>query len=245
MRGDLELATTLTLHPLLVQMDVCVICSLNLGIGNVDYHQIFPPSTFFQPISPIAENIYNQFSPMNIISWNVRGVAGIDLRRVFNEISSSQEKIEGRPANKLKMETFNNFLHKLNLIDLGFVDPKYNWTNCRQPNSIVRTRIDRAHVNPLWLNIFSETKIIHVLRLTYDHYPSLLKTHPHCIKGEKPFRFDPFWMKHPFFSSLTLSSWTLFPSDLSNTIINFQESLKRWNIKNFGNIHHEIQRTKK
>lgn len=61
----------------------------------------------------------------------------------FNDISRPQEKFGGRPLSRVKMETFNNFLYKANLIDLGFIGPKFSWTNCRQDRSIIRTRIDR------------------------------------------------------------------------------------------------------
>lgn len=84
------MVTTLTPHPLLIQMDIFVICSLNLETGNIDYHQIFKPATFFHPISLIAENIYNYFSPpINIISWNVRGTTGTDLKRVFKDLKNT------------------------------------------------------------------------------------------------------------------------------------------------------------
>lgn len=72
----------------------------------------------------------------------------------FNEIASSNEKFGGRPPNRFKMETFTNFLHKTKLIDLGFSGPKFTWTNCRHDRSLVRTRIDRAHANAEWLNLF-------------------------------------------------------------------------------------------
>lgn len=67
------------------------------------------------------------------------------------------------------METFNNFLYKANLPDLGFVRPRYTWTNCRQDISIITTRKDRANASPDWLNIFPETKVFHLPRLNSNH----------------------------------------------------------------------------
>lgn len=55
----------------------------------------------------------------------------------FTEISIPQEKFGGRPPSKTKMETFNNFLNRANLIDLGFIGPKFTWTNCRHGKSII------------------------------------------------------------------------------------------------------------
>lgn len=47
----------------------------------------------------------------------------------FNEIAIPNEKFGGRPPNRTKLETFNNFLHKAKLINLGYSRPKYTWTN--------------------------------------------------------------------------------------------------------------------
>lgn len=111
----------------------------------------------------------------------------------FNEINKPQEKFGGRPPNRIKIETFNRLLHKADLIDLGFVDPRYTWTNCRQPEAIIRTRIDRCHANPSWLNIFPEAKVIHLACMTLDHCLILLKTHLHYRRGEKnPLDLSPF-----------------------------------------------------
>lgn len=90
------------------------------------------------------------------------------------------------------MRIFNEFLHTANLIDLGFCGPKYTRTNCRDLGSLIRTRIDRAHANPMWLNAYPEAKVTHLPRLTSDHCPILLRTNPKQVSRQKPFRFEPF-----------------------------------------------------
>lgn len=121
----------------------------------------------------------------------------------FNEIANQNEKFGGRPPNRIKFETFNLFLQKAKLIDLGFSGPKYTWTNCTQDGSLIRTRIDRAHANAEWINLFPETKVYHLPRLRSNHNPILLTTNTPTIKGTKPFRFKPFWMQHQDFIELT------------------------------------------
>lgn len=93
----------------------------------------------------------------------------------FNEITNPTEKFGGRPPSRAKMELFLNFLNNANLIDLGFTCPKFTWTNCRGPNSLIRTRIDRAQANVDWLNLFDDTQITYLPRLISDHYPILPK----------------------------------------------------------------------
>lgn len=82
MRGE----TTLTRHLLLIQMDIFVTCSLNFVTRSVDYQQNFLPLSYFQPFPTLAKIPHSILSPMNIISWNVRGVAGTNFKRIFKEM---------------------------------------------------------------------------------------------------------------------------------------------------------------
>lgn len=70
------------------------------------------------------------------------------LIRDFNEISKPQEKFGGRPPDNSRMQLFIYFLNRANLIDIGFIGPRFTWTNCRQIGPIVRTHKDRANANP-------------------------------------------------------------------------------------------------
>lgn len=65
----------------------------------------------------------------------------------FNDISLPCEKFGGCSLNRMKMRTFNSFLDKANLLELGFIGPKFTWTNCRHNGSLVRTRINRHYQN--------------------------------------------------------------------------------------------------
>lgn len=142
------------------------------------------------------------------------------------------------------MQPFLNFLKKANLIDLGFRGPKFTWTNCRESCSLIRTRIGRSHANVTWLNLFPDSQVTHLPRLSSDHWPILLQTHKITMTGQKPFRFEPFWMKHPSFLDLTSRVWLSQHGNLSQIVTDFQKELSIWNKDNFGNIFHEIKRTK-
>lgn len=85
-RGDQILATTLTPHPLLAQMDLYVMCSLILETGNVDYTEIFTHISYFEPPPYLSQDPLFFFKPMNIISWNVRRAAGADFRRILEKL---------------------------------------------------------------------------------------------------------------------------------------------------------------
>lgn len=90
------------------------------------------------------------------------------------------------------MKPFLDFLDKARLLDLGYTGPKFTWTNCKESGSVIRTRVDRSHSNNTWINVFFETQVTHLPRLTSDHCPILLQTQKHLTTGQKPFRFEHF-----------------------------------------------------
>lgn len=61
-RVDHVLTTTLTPHPFLAHMDVEIYGSLNLTTGDIDYHELFVPTSFFQPLHPLDANPYFYFN---------------------------------------------------------------------------------------------------------------------------------------------------------------------------------------
>lgn len=127
---------------------------------------------------------------------------------------------------------------------MGFLGPKYTWTNCREDGALVRTRIDRAHANSEWLEIFPEAKVFHLPRLCSDHNSILLTTNPSNPRGSRPFRFEPAWMKHPNFKTITANIWQKDQVTLESTIMSFQREIQVWNKEIFGNVFQQIKRTK-
>lgn len=69
-------------------------------------------------------------------------------------------------------ERFNNFLNTTNLLHLGFVGPRYTWTNCKEAGHMIRTRIDRAYTNTSWIVVFPKRKIMHLDLITQITIPS-------------------------------------------------------------------------
>lgn len=101
--------------------------------------------------------------------------------------------------------------------------------NGREGRALIITRIDRADANQAWLNLFPEIKVFHLPRFHSDHCPILLQTNPNCVMGEKPFRFEPFWLSHPTFAPLTKKAWSKHQYDLVKTIDEFKKDLIIWN----------------
>lgn len=106
-----------------------------------------------------------------IISWSL-GLLWVSLIKFLTQMKI----LEVIPPNRTKMNLFNDFLNKAGLIDLGYVGPKFTWINYRNLGSLIRTRVDRTHATFDWLQLFLETKILHLPHITLDHCPILLKT---------------------------------------------------------------------
>jgi hypothetical protein len=60
----------------------------------------------------------------------------------FNEIVEQSEKQGGVPRRDRQMEQFRNVLKDCGLSDLGFLGPKFTWTNGQQGGNYMQERLD-------------------------------------------------------------------------------------------------------
>lgn len=178
-------------------------------------------------------NLSKTFSCFNL-PWIIMGD--------FNDISYPREKFGRCPPSRKKIETFNNFLNSCNLIDLGFSGPLFTWTNNREHGRVIRTRIDRCHANPNWINLFPDSKVFHLPRIHSDHCPLLLKTHHAHFHRNKIFRLESFWVSHHSFPLFVQSHWHNNEVDIDENINNIKYHIKDWSLKNFGNIFKDKKR---
>ncbi|OMP03548.1 Endonuclease/exonuclease/phosphatase [Corchorus olitorius] len=95
------------------------------------------------------------------------------------------------------------------LIDLGFVGPKFTWR--RKGEGIITTweRIDRVVCNSNWKLQFPEATVFHLPRTRSDHCPLLLDTEGQVRPTPelKPFRFEAAWMSHENFAEFLEMRW--------------------------------------
>ena len=121
----------------------------------------------------------------------------------FNEILSGEDKFGGRQINLNKALEFKNCIDACNFIDLGFLGPKYTWSNLRQISNLILERIDRCFANPSWRILFPEASVTHLPRVFSDHCLVLLELiRPPTAILNKPFRFQTMWLHHPDFHTV-------------------------------------------
>ena len=63
----------------------------------------------------------------------------------FNDMTSEDEKMGGLPLNKTRIAVFKNYIDKCGLMDLGFLGPRFTWTNKSLAwNGPIQERLDRG-----------------------------------------------------------------------------------------------------
>ena len=66
----------------------------------------------------------------------------------FNDVLNDSEKLKGNRVNMTRATAYCDCMSSCNMLDLGFSGPIYTWTNRRDANGLIQTRIDRCWANP-------------------------------------------------------------------------------------------------
>lgn len=154
----------------------------------------------------------------------------------FNEVLCVEDKFGGNQVNLNKVLELKAYLDSYSFVDLGFVGPKYTWTNKRQILDLILERIDRCFANPLWRILYPEAMATHLPKTFFDHHPMLIELWtPNLDRLSRPFRFQTIWLLHPDFPKIVREAW---PEDtpLHLAITDFTRRAKKWNFEVFCNL---------
>ncbi|XP_028765312.1 uncharacterized protein LOC114723285 [Neltuma alba] len=91
-----------------------------------------------------------------------------------------------------------------NMIDIGFVGPRFTWSRGGS-----QSRIDRVFINGPWHEEFTNDTITHLPKYKSDHCPILLKPSQVDVARHmnRPFRFLASWVMHAEFSEFVKTHW--------------------------------------
>ena len=93
---------------------------------------------------------------------------------------------------------FNTWIAQHQLIDLGFIGPRFTWTRGLSSKNSKGARLDRALCNAGWKFKFEEATVTHLPKLNSDHNPLLVildeNSGPHAKTN---FKFQAAWIPHP------------------------------------------------
>lgn len=113
----------------------------------------------------------------------------------FNEVLSGDDKYGESQINLNKALEFKECLDNCKFLDLGFVGPKFTWTNKRPITSLILERLDRYFANPSRRILYHKTVVIHLPRTFSNHCPILIELMGTRVnRSDKPFHFQTMWM---------------------------------------------------
>lgn len=115
----------------------------------------------------------------------------------FNRIVSQDEKPGGRPFNSSSPPGLAQLIQSHSLIDLGFADNKFTWSNKRENKANIKERLDRGIANIQWRELFPRATFLHLPAVSSDHNPLLLNTDGENNRKPCLFHFKAMWTSDP------------------------------------------------
>jgi hypothetical protein len=128
----------------------------------------------------------------------------------FNEIVNLSEIKGSTSRSRRQMEDFQKALEDCHLCDLGFVGPKFTWSNGREGDAFTKERLDRVVANPEWRMQFVDVEVVVLARRSSDHHPLLILMHEEQVMARhwsKPFRMENSWARRMDFADTIKATW--------------------------------------
>ena len=88
----------------------------------------------------------------------------------FNAILDCSENNGGSIRRVGSCTKFKKWVDDWSIMDLGFEGPKFTWSH-----GLVLERLDRLLCNEAWLDLFPDSRVLHLARIKSDHRPILLQ----------------------------------------------------------------------
>eukprot|EP00253_Pinus_taeda_P010874 PITA_10874 len=199
-------------------------CGTLTGLGRiVGTKQLVVISGVYGPPSPgKKEQFINSFKSVRRLFPKAAWIIGGD----FNLIRSLEEKKGGIRRRDHFMDSFNDMIEELRLVDIQTINGTFTWNNRRGGKNQNASRLDRFLVSEAIMNkdVFVEAKIIP--SLGSDHWPIRLEVDIKRIQGKRPFRFEAFWLRDPDFIKKVEGWWKQCTSQGRCKMHTFQLKLK-------------------
>ncbi|KAL0409701.1 UNVERIFIED_CONTAM: hypothetical protein Sradi_1904500 [Sesamum radiatum] len=137
-----------------------------------------------QLMTPIASVSPAFTAILTLAKGNTHGLPSVNWLLVHHDHSfvlgistkscSNLKKQVVIPQPEWQMQDFRNTLLQCDLHDLEFEGPQFTWSNNHLEPHTIRVRLDRSCCNPLWADMFPNTKVHHLYSSSSDHSPCLL-----------------------------------------------------------------------
>jgi hypothetical protein len=141
------------------------------------------------------------------------------------------------------MTQFQEVLEDCHFSDLGYTGSKFTWTNCRQDESFIKERLDKAVANMSWIQLYKKVKVNILAARTSDHKPLLLSftnTEEKARQVQRGTKFEAKWLADEESREVITSTWNDCLGGGSSIQMVQQKlemcksALRRWNGKKYG-----------
>uniref|UniRef100_A0A8I6Y3E3 Reverse transcriptase domain-containing protein n=1 Tax=Hordeum vulgare subsp. vulgare TaxID=112509 RepID=A0A8I6Y3E3_HORVV len=170
----------------------------------------------------------------------------------FNEVLLQEEHFGSLDRSEVQMGLFRDCLQICNLTDLGYVDPKFTWSNKQNAQCNVRVRLDRGVANGAFFELFSECYVQNVITSSSDHYAlHLILTRAPVGEGppvQHGFRYEAAWRRADDYHAVVDASWDCHRVDANpihsvwTNLNHVAGKLKVWSRASFGSVSRDIKR---
>jgi hypothetical protein len=162
----------------------------------------------------------------------------------FNEVLIDSEKLGGNKRQRSQMIEFQRTLEEGDLSYLGFVGPKFTWSNCQEGETLIRERLDRGVANSAWKRGFPDAEIRVEASTCSDHAPLLLSLiRPRGAgKNKTRFYYEAGWASNASCQEIINEVWGKdFSNDigwsrLKTKLEECTHGLKEWRKKSNNNL---------
>ncbi|KAL0438765.1 UNVERIFIED_CONTAM: hypothetical protein Slati_2359500 [Sesamum latifolium] len=153
-------------------------------------------------------------------------------------------------AAQRQIEEFRACLAECQLVDLGYLVPKFTWCNQRDAPNTIRVRLDRTCATLGWQAMFPQCRVSTDVARGSDHSPLIINLVADLKQDDgrcnKLFRFEAMWTRSTDCEELIQALWNhKADSTAASRILQrqhkVQEGLIGWNKSNFGHVWRRVK----
>ncbi|KAL5575727.1 hypothetical protein UlMin_017426 [Ulmus minor] len=156
----------------------------------------------------------------------------------FNTIWSSSDRSSGSGMD-IGSRRMRTALNNLGMLLIPASGVNYSWSNRRQGNRRIRSKIDRAVANEEWWRSFPNASIRMLPQTTSDHNPQILYCFGQNSFAKRPFRFEAMWTEDKRSYWVVNQAWNSMshqfpPSRFYKRLSACRHALWHWNKSQFA-----------
>ncbi|XP_075099615.1 uncharacterized protein LOC142176333 [Nicotiana tabacum] len=133
----------------------------------------------------------------------VQAIRGVS----FNAMLTPQDIISKVPVTLADIHDFAEWYHNLYLTEIPWRGEYYTWTNKKQGDDRVRSRLDRTFGNDCWMMQHGHLTVNFEDPFISDDTPMLIPITQPTTNIKVPFRFFNVWADHSEFSHIVAARW--------------------------------------